>query len=187
MATKIAFVPFDDQEIRDMAQAVVDNFDRTTRFARMFRDKFDVRLRVYSATTPTPLKDVAQSAQVYIFGHGEAQAAHISGGNGMNMLTMPELAARLEEAGLKKDHKLVKLHACRGGEGGSGSMAYRLWDAMKTEGYNGVKVCGYHKYLASYVDESGNKLGADLQFDASGQITDVSNETRQKDLRVCWP
>lgn len=49
------------------------------------------------------------------------------------------------------------------------------------------QVCGYHKYLASYVDKSGNRLGAGLQFDASGDITDVSNETRQRELRLCWP
>lgn len=61
------------------------------------------------------------------------------------ILSPEELATKLENEGLKKNHFTIKLWVCYGGCGAEEQkgFAYKFWEAMHQKGYNDLNVIAY--------------------------------------------
>lgn len=151
--SKIAYVPFADQGLRNYVSTTINTFNS----GRMF-DRFKTPPRYHGGPI---LRDVGINTQVYVFGHGSPKSDVISDNSG-NQLTMDELAVQLLSDGLSLAHKVIKLNACNGGTGGLQSMANKLLMAMRGAGFPAVKVYGYTEnlYVKSWGSQKHGTSGA---------------------------
>jgi len=171
---KIAYLPFgNDQQLIDMTTTVVETFHHG--MFSFLQEQFDSKLRIHGNDIKI-LNSVKTSQQLYIFAHGSTGLDSIVDSSG-NKLTVDNLVSQLVADGLSTDHKVIKLWACRGGDGGLTSTAARLKHAAKSQGFNNLTVYGYTQDLWS------TSKGA-LASKQAGNSDDFKDAVRAKNVRV---
>ena len=142
--TRYVYIPFPSAEMDQMASAWEAGRRNENKEPPTFIRKRTSLTKIFSPQQRrNQLGMIQPDDKLYVMAHGnrDAISANIDGGKSYDPAT---LARKLEERGLPKNCKDVRIFACNSADGDADSFADRLKAQMQQRGYSEVQVCGYH-------------------------------------------